>query len=57
MKALKILRGQFRMLFGLCPACNSDAPKLYDCPVCKYNAVAKNFWWDRFIKTLTKNKQ
>lgn len=24
------------MIWGFCPACNSDAPELYDCPCCNY---------------------
>lgn len=27
-------RGLWRFRTGTCPACNSDAPALYDCPVC-----------------------
>ena len=25
-----------RLMNGRCPYCNSDAPELYDCPVCEY---------------------
>jgi len=25
-----------RLLLGFCPKCNSDAPELYDCPVCEF---------------------
>ena len=31
---LKYLNSRKRILFGMCPLCNSDAPKLYDCPMC-----------------------
>ena len=32
---LKRLRGWIRLhVWSVCPACNSDAPKLYDCRVC-----------------------
>lgn len=45
----KILTGRFRLLFGFCPNCNSDAPELYDCPVCEHNRFyLKNYWWKRF---------
>lgn len=36
---------------GFCPACNSDAPKLYDCKVCNYDTTSpfnrakrKEYW-------------
>lgn len=25
------------IIWGFCPACNSDAPKLYDCKCCNYS--------------------
>jgi hypothetical protein len=48
-----------RLFWDLCPECNSDAPELYDCPVCNYYSSAdgnpwpptketKNVWWKRF---------
>ena len=44
----KIL-GKWRLLFGFCPECNSDAPKLYDCPVCQYNKYKnRDILWKRF---------
>ena len=27
--------GRWRLLFGSCPRCNSDAPEVYHCAVCK----------------------
>lgn len=27
--------GQARLKWDLCPLCNSDAPLIYDCPVCR----------------------
>jgi len=29
------LIGKYRLMFGFCPLCNSDAPELDFCPVCK----------------------
>ena len=46
----KIL-GKWRLLFGFCPECNSDAPKLYECPVCCYNKYRnRDTLWERFIE-------
>ena len=37
MKTIKLIRGFFRLfVFGVCPKCNHDAPKLYDCGICCY---------------------
>ena len=37
MKTLKLINGWFRLfIWGVCPECNHDAPKLYDCNICKY---------------------
>ncbi len=33
-----MLLGRWRMWWGCCPLCNSDAPELYSCPVCD--------WWE-----------
>jgi hypothetical protein len=53
------LNGRIRLFFGFCPACNSDAPKLYDCKVCGWyrtsdkgmpTKATKKEWWDRFKK-------
>ena len=29
-----ILGGSWRIKLGFCPLCNSDAPEVYDCPLC-----------------------
>lgn len=43
--------GKFRLLFGFCPECNSDAPKLYECPVCCYNKYKnRDILWTRFLE-------
>ena len=34
---IKKLTGWFRLfVWGVCPECNHDAPKLYDCKTCHY---------------------
>jgi len=40
--------GKWRLLFGFCPQCNSDAPELYECPVCNYNKKPKSKWWSDY---------
>jgi hypothetical protein len=55
---LKLVRGWIRFRFGFCPACNSDAPGLYDCPVCGgwrtwgdgyvEQRIDRRLWWNRF---------
>ncbi len=42
------IRGRFRLFWGFCPECNSDAPKLYECPVCDWNRTHKSHWWHFF---------
>ena len=50
-------------LFSFCPQCNSDAPELYDCKICKSYSSAngdkwppstklKNRWWKNFVRSL-----
>lgn len=54
--------GKFRLLFKFCPECNSDAPKVYDCPVCydnreafyKWNDRIKSLWWYRYVNNKTR---
>jgi len=29
------LRSRWRVLLGFCPMCNSDAPAVYNCPLCE----------------------
>lgn len=35
-RTYKLLRGRWRLLFGFCPQCNSDAPEMYECPICDW---------------------
>lgn len=35
MGRLERLRGAYRLWWGFCPKCNSDAPHKYDCDVCR----------------------
>lgn len=41
-------------VWGFCPACNSDAPKLYDCKVCDYdtkspfNSTKRKEYWNNW---------
>ncbi len=55
-KLFLIIRGGFRLLFGFCPACNSDAPQMYDCTVCRWNWEPKREWWKRFKDSITDKK-
>jgi hypothetical protein len=32
---ISMIGGRYRALLGFCPMCNSDAPELYDCPLCE----------------------
>ena len=50
MTLFRRLRGRWRMLWGLCPACNSDAPELYACRVCGFGRYPKSVWWSRYLK-------
>lgn len=51
------IKGKIRLLFGNCPKCNSDAPKMWNCNVCdfklNYNNRSKKedrkYWWNRFL--------
>ena len=59
---LYLLQGYIRISFGFCPYCNSDAPLLYDCPVCCYDIgypfvgkVKCKVYWDRFKRRLVKD--
>lgn len=51
------LLARWRLWFGLCPYCNSDAPLLDDCPVCENyrgqyppKASTKDLWQHRFAQ-------
>ena len=59
----KLLIGKWRMLFGFCPKCNSDAPEIDTCNVCDYKnnynskfgrtkKQDREFWWARFLNHL-----
>lgn len=60
----KKLLGRWRLLFGNCPSCNSDAPEMYDCNTCdfknNYNNRRKKddrvYWWGRFVTRLKMDK-
>jgi len=58
---LKQLIGWIRLkVWGFCPKCNSDAPKLYDCEVCNWENQYEGYkfvWWNRFIKQLKQPKK
>jgi hypothetical protein len=63
MKWIKGLCGKWRLMLGFCPYCNSDAPVLYDCPVCEFYTgsypPAKNIkqtWWERYKETLSERE-
>lgn len=37
MNIFKKINGWVRLyIWGVCPECNHDAPKLYDCKICNY---------------------
>lgn len=56
---LRRLVGRYRLFWGFCPECNSDAPKLYDCRICDAYGTSrqgypvpegtKRTWWARFL--------
>lgn len=53
MKTLLIARGRFRLFWGFCPKCNSDAPEKDNCNVCDnfYGCARKEHkmkWWSRY---------
>lgn len=56
---IKLIRGRIRIFWGLCPACNSDAPEKDTCKVCnnfygyaRNNRELKINWWKKFIQSL-----
>ena len=59
MRWLRILEGRWRFWLGFCPACNSDAPAIDSCPVCRagfrycHEGAAKHDSdrWQRFVET------
>jgi len=51
--------GQARLRWNRCPLCNSDAPLMYNCPVCRgyaepwpLNSEQKKAWSENFWKWL-----
>jgi hypothetical protein len=59
MKTLLILRGRFRLFFGFCPQCNSDAPEKDNCKICDnfYGCARKEQktkWWAKYTGALAK---
>lgn len=52
--------GWWRMLFNFCPECNSDAPAIDNCPVCRnyrgyVDKAIKAKWWKKFVAKPTKS--
>lgn len=43
--SLSYLNSRKRILLSMCPLCNSDAPKLYDCPMCDGRHAARGDKW------------
>lgn len=61
MNWLRKLRARWRLAWGLCPACNSDAPTIDACPVClSYRtpfppcAARKRLWLRCYELTLSR---
>jgi len=55
----KKLSGKYKLFWGLCPKCNSDAPELYGCSICNFyhgpfppEQGTKSLWWARFENEL-----
>lgn len=42
---LSMAKARYRAAFGFCPMCNSDAPKLDDCPLCGGYHQARGDGW------------
>lgn len=55
-RLLVIIGGWWHYLWGFCPECDSSAPYLYRCPVCRFNKVPKELWWSIFISLHTNGK-
>ena len=54
-------------IWGVCPECTHDAPKLYDCNICGYyeklpryrseqNIIQKKKIWTKFLDNLERHK-
>ena len=57
-KIFKLIRAYSRIMWGFCPACNSDAPAIDKCMVCMRSReyppakVMKARWMRRFKRRL-----
>ena len=53
-KIFRYIIAYWRSIWGWCPNCNSDAPELYDCPVCNYDTNSpfskdkRKRYWERW---------
>lgn len=57
-KLFLILMGRYRLFFGFCPKCNSDAPELDTCKICSAymwggfgpfpDKILRKKWWNRY---------
>jgi hypothetical protein len=53
-----LANGWKRYRLGFCPKCNSSAPELYDCEICRQFELQafpyrKAEWWKRFVDANT----
>lgn len=55
----KKITGRYRLFWNSCPLCNSDAPEIDNCVVCKSGRevyppteITKAAWWCRFLQVL-----
>jgi hypothetical protein len=62
---VEVIKGRIRLLFGFCPKCNSDAPKMYNCNVCNWyqtglsgmpSKQTKIEWLQRFNKYIEQKR-
>lgn len=58
------LMGRYRLFWNACPSCNSDAPRIDNCVVCKNGRdtyppteITKSAWWCRFLQKLEIEKK
>lgn len=56
---VKKFKGRYRLFWNQCPYCNSDAPAIDKCIVCKDGRdtypptkIIKAVWWARFLQAL-----
>lgn len=64
--AIKKVVGRWRMFWGFCPQCNSDAPELDTCTVCGCGLIqdgyppskfTKRMWWKNFCFALASREK